>query len=1679
MEATVEEKERIAVGREDLDRVRRLYEDGDCPGAFEIARAIGPLHRWGGTAPRLLAGRLAGHLGAIRLGWTLHLRAWRDDPTDPEACYYRARWTLGRRGPLPAWEFLRQVGPLEGAEPEVRSDWLAIHAIALGRLRDFDAAESYLAEAERIAPDRAWILVERAELLEMEDRYQDAMAAACEALALRPWYRPAVQAKAHLLQLLDREEEAAEFLAEASRRLASGPIAAYLATVQGELGRHAEAMQSLDRFASLSPLIDAPTSRWLAGRRSDAAYHLGDLPAAAAFARESKEPFFLALADRLDAPDADGRRVRLAVGFVRQHYQTCAPATLAALARYWGKEADHLEVAGEICYDGTPDHRERSWAEGNGWAVREFTVTWDAAIALLDRSVPFTLTTVETQSAHLQAVIGYDARRGTLLIRDPTLPHEGEALAGPFLERYKSVGPRGMAMVPRDRAGLLDDLDLPEATLYDHVHRMQVALREHDREAASTAFEALLAEAPDHRLAHHACRLLAIYDADTPTMLSALEALRGSFPDDVNLRLSQIACLRELGRRDDRLALYREGCSGALTDPVLRRQYAQELLADAREHPIAARLARRALRVRPADPGGIFVLARVAWESGRLTEALELHRFASCLDDKNEGLARSYFAAARHLRREDEPLRLLEGRTRRFGALSSQPARTLHGALADLDRVAEASAVLEEALRLRPEDGELLLYAAESDASAGEFDRAAARLEEARGHCRRGDWRRAAANLASARGDLAGALGLWREVLGAEPAALDANRAVARLLAETEGRPAAQAHVAGACERSPHNYALHQALIEWLRDEGPAAAEPAVRRLLEIHPADAWGHRELALVLSELGRHAEAEAELRIASELEPRSSAEASVRGFVLERAGRLDEAREAFREAILRDVDNQPAIGRLVDTSRSHAERVEALAFVEAELKRQVTFGDGLLTFARRARGTLPPEALLATLLGALEARPDLWHAWSAVVHERIERGEHAEAEALARRALERFPLLPRLWLDLAAVCRARGDRDGQREALGRALRINPGWGTPARELAQSLEDEGDYDASREVLERAASHAPLDPYNHGCLADALWHLGEKEPALERLALALRLDPGYEWAWRTLADWSNELGRPEAPAELAREITRRRGGDVRAWLALARGLDGPEALDERLAALDRAIAIDPRDLESHDLKAELLAESGRFDEADQACSPPCWGVRPPILLRGRAAWIVARRGDLAGAMTGMRAVLDDDPDYGWGWRQLAGWAREAGTAEEYLEASQALARLWPEVAVSQGYLAEALLRTGDRAGAKEGYRRALELAPGYDFAAMSLFDLELEDGELDAAGNTLEGLKSREDGNDAYILAREVQWHAARADRTSALATLERLCTAADVESDWPFRAADRAVAEAGWGRDAEAAYASALARPDAPPLVGTIWAERWGARREWRQARRLKPLLAVGGEAARQALAAYVGALGQARAGLRLKSCIRRHRDVLRGHTHGWGMVGYALTTVRRYRVAARWLADWPERDGLQPWMLINLVLALRALGRDAEAAGVSRHALGLSPDSCTPHHELWLALDDLLLGRVDEASARLDGLDPEPFDATNLYLYRLAQALREVESADPSDRRRAAIAARRALLTLNRKTILPSEDYGAVLHTFRRVVRRLARHLGPWLGAILSPSLWLRPPLMHQGR
>ena len=464
-----------------LEQVAEAYADGRYLDAYACGRPLGPVQNWPGTEGRVLAGRLIAHLGAERLSWAIRLRAYRSDPTHADAQYYALWAVLSTRSPWKAWRLAQEIHT--GEEPPRHfdsrqwADWLAIRARLFATFRDFDAADACIRQALEVAPQSPWIHVEHAGVLWAEDQYAQALEAALRSMEFKPWFRPAVQSAASLHVLLGDMAAGMRLLYEAAERLQCAQIWLQLASLHHEMQQPREALDALDCAERMMPLIEPKTAKGLILLRRDAHDRLGEREQAAAWALKLDKHFFdKELARHLNDPQRTGERKLLDVPFVRQHHVTCAPATLTAICHYWNKPADHLEIAEEICYDGTPWHSERQWVEDRGFVVREFRTTPQAARELVDRGLPFTLTTVNAANAHLQAICGYDTLRGVLLMRDPYIPHIGEMLADRMHEAYGATGPRGMVFVPQEEAYRLEGLDLPDQDAFDHYYNLQRAL---------------------------------------------------------------------------------------------------------------------------------------------------------------------------------------------------------------------------------------------------------------------------------------------------------------------------------------------------------------------------------------------------------------------------------------------------------------------------------------------------------------------------------------------------------------------------------------------------------------------------------------------------------------------------------------------------------------------------------------------------------------------------------------------------------------------------------------------------------------------------------------------------------------------------------------------------------------------------------------------------------------------------------------------------------------------------------------------------------------------------------------------------------------------------------------------------------------------------------------------------
>ncbi len=1601
----------IEVPTDGLARIQQLYDAGLCLQAWNVARGFGPLKSWRGTAARVLGGRLALNLGGYSVGNVLHWLAWREDKADPDLLAYHGHSVFQRRGPFAALEFLdRHAARTAGAKPEALVHWLTLRAEMLAHLRDFAESRACLAEAAKLDTDHPWLAFVKAGILELEDRYPEALESARRSVELRPWYRPGVQAVAHALQLLDRDEEALVFLGEASKRIENMHVVRQLFALQMELGLYADSTVSWSRLQELAPLMEKGEQEALRWQKIRLDCFRDDWASALAGARGLDNPYSRELVARLEREEPF-RRIKLDVPFVRQHHQTCVPATLSAISRYWGAPTDHLDLAEAICYDGTPAHSERHWAETHGWSVREFTVTWDAAVALLDRGVPFTLTTTQATNAHLQAVVGYENTRQTLWIRDPFVYYATEFPITPLLENQRPTGPRGMALVPCERAALLEELRLPDAALYDQLHGVNRALAQHRRPEALKLCEQMHVEAPTHRLTISAFRALATYDGNIPALLNSLEQLTNLFPNDSTLTLCKLSCLSDLARREERLALMEQICGDPKTDPVLWQHYAQELRVDARQRRTATSWARWALRFRPTDPIMVSTWADLLWDQQDFQKALKAYRIAACLGDKVERFSQSYFLASRYLRGVETGLDFLRQRRARLGGKSSAPAVTLIETLQHLGRTGEALQELETAMNLRPRDSALKLFGADLLGRVGRTAEAGKLLEQARECSAPGMWHRTAAQLAGYANDKPAALRHWREVLKLEPLAQDAIRDIAMLLAETEGRQSALAFLDELCGRFPFSCPLLALRVQWSAENGAEEGVRHVRKLLAANPADAWGWRELALELANLRQFQEALEATDHAISLDPHHSAAYSVRGTVLAQCGRRTEAHANFKKAVQLEVDNEYAVAKFVETGATLAERKAALAEVAGELRRQVIFNFALHAYRTAARGVLNPQEVLGLLREAHEARPDLWQAWSVLINELLEQGQHEEALRLARQATGRFPLLPQLWVDLARAQQARLDQPGEIEALERALQINPGLPFASRQLADCYLRRNDLATARTILEQAIAANPLDLFNHGCLAEVLWKAHEREAAIARVQHALRLSPGYDWGWQALRSWGEEVQKPTLAREMAEDLTRTRAGEARSWLMLADSLSPDTESEQLFAAVDRALALNPGSEQAYDLRAKALAQLNRFEEALAECSPAA--LSPvPATLKLRAAWIESQRGNLLQAIAKAKAVLEEHPDNYGGWHLLSDWYRQNEQPREAIRAAEMMVSLAPLAPVPLGYLGDLKLLLGERADAMKAFARAFSLDPDYEYAGIQLFECQLEQLKLVEAEATLKVLERR--GPNPRSLMCAVKLGLKRRNAEAALESFQAICAAKDTNG-WILTQAAAAFDREGRAKELDRLLKKKVRAQEVRPEVAALWVARRTLQGKWGVHKALRFLMSRK-EVGRSAVLTYLDQLGRAyqRAKEKLDvtlqvrlrwhfgRILKAHGTWLHADMEGWGKVGYALTTIGRPTQAIRWLQDWKQRPQAESWMLYNLVLMLVTKRRHDESRDVIRHAVNLRHQ-----HDLyevfraWAAFEEALLGNADACRQHLARL-PAKLGPTAHPVRKMAEVL-----------------------------------------------------------------------------
>jgi tetratricopeptide (TPR) repeat protein len=263
------------------------------------------------------------------------------------------------------------------------------------------------------------------------------------------------------------------------------------------------------------------------------------------------------------------------------------------------------------------------------------------------------------------------------------------------------------------------------------------------------------------------------------------------------------------------------------------------------------------------------------------------------------------------------------------------------------------------------------------------------------------------------------------------------------------------------------------------------------------------------------------------------------------------------------------------------------------------------------------------------------------------RHQQGQHAEAAALVRRAVNLRPEDAALQLNLGNALKALGQIDDAIEQFRNALTLAPSFPMAHYNLGNAYASLGRHEDAADAFERSLRLQPDDASSHNNLGNALHALGRHTEAVASFRRALELRPGHAGALNNMGMALNALGRA----------------------------------DEAIPCFQAALAAEPRFVAAHFNLANTFDAIGRHAEAvasfESALSfQP--NLPPAIYGMGNA---LAALGRHAQALPYLERSVGLDPQFALAWLSLGTAHQALGAHARAVRAFDQALRLRPDLA--------------------------------------------------------------------------------------------------------------------------------------------------------------------------------------------------------------------------------------------------------------------------------------------------------------------------------------------------------------------------------------------------------------
>ncbi|WP_296652505.1 tetratricopeptide repeat protein [Paraburkholderia sp.] len=278
------------------------------------------------------------------------------------------------------------------------------------------------------------------------------------------------------------------------------------------------------------------------------------------------------------------------------------------------------------------------------------------------------------------------------------------------------------------------------------------------------------------------------------------------------------------------------------------------------------------------------------------------------------------------------------------------------------------------------------------------------------------------------------------------------------------------------------------------------------------------------------------------------------------------------------------------------------------------------------------------------------------------RHQRGQHAEAADLVRRAVDLRPDDAALQLNLGNALKALGEIEGAIERFRNALTLAPTFPLAHYNLGNAYAALGRHEDAMFSFGHAVRLQPGDASAHNNLGNAFHALGRYDEAIDAFHRTLKIRPGHAGAHNNLGMSLNALGDTADALVQFRAALAAQPRFVAAHFNLANTLDATGQHHEAVASFEAALALQPRFAPALFGLGNALAALGRHDEA----------VVP------------------------LERTVGIDPKFALAWLALGTTHHALGNHEAAVRAFDEALRVRPELAAAHLNRAIAWLTTGD-----------------------------------------------------------------------------------------------------------------------------------------------------------------------------------------------------------------------------------------------------------------------------------------------------------------------------------------------------------------------------------------------